>query len=363
MQLCGLYGGSLAFLDLETTGLSPTRNRITEVGLVILDRDRISEWSTLVNPRVSINEGSRWFRCEGTSPLKTAPFFSDIAKELAAKLNGRMLIAHNARFDYAFLKAEFQRAGIDFIAPVVCSAMLSRKLYSHLAGHDLDALMIEHDLHGGPRHRALPDAQLVWQLWQVMLREHSSATVTGAIEALLAGPVLPDHLDPTLIDKLPERPGVYFLYGEKAKLLHIGHAANLRLHLLNYFRMDRVSAKALELSLGICNITYRVTEGVLGARLLARMHEEKVLRDVYTWKFSPDDYPSMKQAISRKLTILVVFFPDPIRVAFRSQFPRFIHPPSTVQKHSTVLRSARDRLIGSEPWMNPKKPSRTLSTP
>jgi DNA polymerase-3 subunit epsilon len=294
VQPCDLYGGSIAFLDLETTGLSPSRNRITEVGLVMLDQDRVTEWTTLVNPRVSINEGSRWFRNEGASPLKTAPFFSDIANELAGKLNGRLLIAHNARFDYAFLKAEFQRVGIEFTAPVVCSAMLSRKLYRHLAGHDLDALMIEHDLYAGPRHRALPDAQLVWQLWQVILREHSSVSVTEAIAALLAGPVLPDHLDPTLIDKLPDRPGVYFLHGEKGALLHIGHAANLRLHILNYFRMDRVSPKALELSLRIRNITFRATEGVLGARLLARLHEENTSRDVYTWKFSPADYPSVK---------------------------------------------------------------------
>jgi DNA polymerase-3 subunit epsilon len=49
-------------------------------------------------------------------------------------LRGRLFIAHNARFDYQFLKAEFGRAGIAFDADVLCSLMLSRRLYSQ-SGH------------------------------------------------------------------------------------------------------------------------------------------------------------------------------------------------------------------------------------
>src|SRR3954470_9537071 len=292
---------SFAFVDLETTGLSPSHNRITEIGLVLIDGNHVEEWTTLLNPRSPIKDCSRWIREDGESALKKSPTFNEIAKDLLKRLEGRMFIAHNARFDYGFLKAEFLRVGMEFTAPVICSAMLSRKLYAHLPSHDLDALMVEHDLYAGPRHRALPDARLVWQLWQIIQLQHSRQTIEAAIETLLAGPVLPAGLDPRLIDKLPDRPGIFFLHGPHDQILQIGHASNLRLHLLNYFRIDRNSAKALDLALRICNITFRVSEGIIGARLQSAILSKTLTpkkgnleQDFYSWLFVPEDYPSLK---------------------------------------------------------------------
>ncbi|HEV2007523.1 MAG TPA: hypothetical protein VGQ88_02245, partial [Burkholderiales bacterium] len=84
---------------------------------------------------------------------------------------------------------------------------------------------------------------------------------------LLASPVLPQHLDPALIDRLPEASGVYVLHGEDNHVLHVGKANNLKSHVQNYFRLDRTSAKALAISHRITNITWRVTLGTLGAQL------------------------------------------------------------------------------------------------
>ena len=56
------------------------------------------------------------------------PSFSDIATDLAQRLSGRLMVAHNARFDHAFLRAEFDRVGVLFNPNVLCSVMLSRKL-------------------------------------------------------------------------------------------------------------------------------------------------------------------------------------------------------------------------------------------
>jgi DNA polymerase-3 subunit epsilon len=100
----------LAFVDVETTGVDPRVNRITEVGVVTVDGGRVREWSTVINPLtrrqerpVGANEITDEMRSE-------APRFKDIAAELARSLDGRLLIAHNVRFDHGFLKAEFDRA-------------------------------------------------------------------------------------------------------------------------------------------------------------------------------------------------------------------------------------------------------------
>jgi DNA polymerase-3 subunit epsilon len=289
----------LAFVDLETTGLSPRTDRIAEIGIVAVHGQRVEEWSTLLNPRIRTRERSQRFDEPGGKTLAAAPCFKDIAAELAERLAGRIFIAHNARFDHAFLKAEFENAGIDFRPRVLCSAMLSRKLNGQFAHHDMDTLMARHHLAEETRHRALPDARLVWQFWQALHREHEPQTIANSLAQLLAGPVLPADLDPVLIDRLPERPGVYLLHGEKNEVLQVGSAGNLRLRLVNYFRVDHMSAKASEVALLVRNITWQATQGLLGARLQAAVLSTELLpakkrrseRELFCWQLTPDDYP------------------------------------------------------------------------
>src|SRR6478752_8216396 len=119
----------LAFVDLETTGLGPGKHRIAEIGVVTLDADgSLEQWSTLVNPG---GFAAGRYPLEGVSDadLAAAPRFTEIAPALEKRLAGRLLVAHNARFDYAFLKCEFERAGAKFEAQALCTVMLSRKLY------------------------------------------------------------------------------------------------------------------------------------------------------------------------------------------------------------------------------------------
>src|SRR4029450_91120 len=113
-----------AFVDVETTGLDPTSDRIAEVGVVTLDGDIATEWGTFVAPRRGAHpRGPRAGSFLSTPLPDVAPTFRDIAPELARRLAGRLLVAHNARFDHAFLKAEFERAGVAFDAPIVCTVM------------------------------------------------------------------------------------------------------------------------------------------------------------------------------------------------------------------------------------------------
>ncbi|MEP6944123.1 MAG: exonuclease domain-containing protein [Betaproteobacteria bacterium] len=293
----------LAFVDVETTGLSPSSNRIAEIGVVTVDGARAEHWTTLIRAPGS-PAGPRCDRA-GNAITGEAAFFRDIAHSLADRLSGRLLIAHNARFDHAFLRAEFDRAGIALDLQVLCSVMLSRRLFPLHPHHDLDSLVERHALRAETRHRALPDADLVWQWWQAIHRQCSHEAIESAIDQLLAGPVLPAQLDGSLVARLPESPGAYVFYDEHRVALRVGAAGNLKLHITEYFRLDHASDKALEHAHRVADIRWHTTRGMIGAKLHAASLERVLFagsarqpkRAAFTWRFSPDAVPSVSVAL------------------------------------------------------------------
>jgi len=181
----------LAFVDLETTGLSPGSHRIVEIGIVTVDDGKAEEWTSLVHPGRRVSRVARSYTGISDEILADAPRFSQIAGDVARRLHGRLFIAHNARFDHAFLKSEFNRCSIGFRPDVVCTAMLSRKLYPQFPHHNLDALTSRHALVAPVRHRALPDARLLWDFWQTLHRDFPAETIATTVGALLAQPMPP----------------------------------------------------------------------------------------------------------------------------------------------------------------------------
>ncbi|HEU0223863.1 MAG TPA: 3'-5' exonuclease, partial [Steroidobacteraceae bacterium] len=114
--------GAIACVDLETTGGHAARDRVIEAGVVLLEDGRVvEEWSTLVNPGVGIPHAIQQFTGISEAMVADAPPFAAVADALAARLEGRLFVAHNARFDYGFLRSEFRRLGRRFRAPVLCT--------------------------------------------------------------------------------------------------------------------------------------------------------------------------------------------------------------------------------------------------
>lgn len=256
----------LAFVDLETTGATATADRITEIGIVEVDEDGVREWSSLVNPQTSIPTFIEALTGISNAMVARAPTFEELATEVHARLEGRIFVAHNARFDYSFLKQAFQRVGLVFKPTVLCTVKLSRRLYPGFARHNLDSLIERHRLIVSERHRALGDARLIWQFWQAAHEDLPSEQIQGVVKQLTTRSSLPSHLDATLIDELPSTAGVYLFYGESA-LLYIGKSKNLRQRVLSHFSGDHRSAKELEMSQQIRHIEWQETGGEVGALL------------------------------------------------------------------------------------------------
>lgn len=301
---------AFAFVDLETTGTRAEADRITEIAIVRVDvahdAPRVSEWSTLVDPQVPIPPAIQALTGITDTMVRSAPTFSTIAAEITQMLAGRVFVAHNARFDYGFLKHAFARLERTFAARVLCTVRLSRRMYPDVHGHGLDALIARHGLDVSERHRALGDARAIWSFVQRLYRDFQREHVDAAIRRILRIPSLPPQLPADAIDALPEAPGVYLFYGDNPLPLYIGKSVNLRERVGAHFSQDWRSETDLRLSQEIRRIDYEETAGELGA----------LLREAVLVK---SRMPAYNRALRRKSEAGVV--------RFEQGFPHFIPAP------------------------------------
>jgi DNA polymerase-3 subunit epsilon len=258
-----------AFVDLETCGVSPSEDRVTEIGIVLVDGDEtIGEWSSLVDPGRPIPAEIQALTGITNEMVRGAPRFAQLIPQVSALLAGRVFVAHNARFDYGFVKAEYRRAGERFSAEVLCTVRLSRRLFPQYGSHRLDALVERHRLPAAERHRALGDARLIRGFLQTLWREEDHDAVDAAIRELLKQPATPPNLPAGALDALPESPGVYVFVGASGQPLYVGKARNLRERVRGHFYADSRNANDARLVAEVRDIEVETTAGEFGALLL-----------------------------------------------------------------------------------------------
>ncbi|HTS86470.1 MAG TPA: exonuclease domain-containing protein [Usitatibacter sp.] len=313
-----MFAPAIAFIDLETTGTAATRDRITEIGIVrVADGEFADEWSTLVNPECSIPEDIRILTGITNEMVRDAPTFAEIRREVFGRLDGHVFVAHNARFDYGFLKQEFRRVEMSYTADVLCTVRLSRRMYPEAIGHGLDALIARHGLQdavssdGGGRtgrHSALGDARAIWRFVQLLYREREGEEIERAVRRLLKIPSLPPQLAPDALEGLPEGPGVYRFYGVNDLPIYIGKSVNLRERVRSHFSSDYVTSNDLRISSEIRRIEVEETAGELGALLrearlvkeLLPLHNQKLRRKMNACFIRLPDLGSAPQVVKAK---------------------------------------------------------------
>ncbi|HPT56495.1 MAG TPA: 3'-5' exonuclease, partial [Casimicrobium sp.] len=134
--------GEFAFIDVETTGGSAIRDRVTEVAIIRFHADgSVERWQSLINPGMSIPAAIQALTGITNAMVRDAPTFFDVREDVRRMLEGAVFVAHNARFDYGFIKNEFRRQSESFTADVLCTVRLSRALYPNADGHGLDAVI------------------------------------------------------------------------------------------------------------------------------------------------------------------------------------------------------------------------------
>lgn len=259
----------LVLLDIETTGGAHLHDRITEVALIKIEGGEISTvWESLINPGMPIPRHITGLTGISDDMVKDASSFKDIAGELYSHLEGQVMVAHNVRFDYGFLKAEYKRMGGTLRLRTLCTVKLSRKLYPHLQGHSLDAIMKRFRLNTAARHRGMGDVQLMLDFLEAVKQDLGSVKVLEAINLQLKGPTLPAGIDNSFLDKIQDVPGVYLFYDDTNLPLYIGKSIKLKTRVLNHFASDHATATEMELAQKVKRVEWKETAGELGALLL-----------------------------------------------------------------------------------------------
>jgi DNA polymerase-3 subunit epsilon len=250
-----------AIIDIETTGGNASRERITEIAIFIHDgKQVVNEYSTLVNPECKVPPFVARLTGITDEMLVNAPKFYEVARDIVEITEGCTFVAHNAAFDYSFVKQEFLNLGYKYKRPVLCTVKMSRKLLPGHKSYSLGNLCNSLGIQITSRHRAAGDALATVKLFDRLL------SVDPTLNQIPTDGLHPS-LDRTVFSSLPSTSGVYYFHDENAKLLYIGKSKNIHSRVLSHFHNNSTN-KAIEIRSNTASISFEETGSELIALLL-----------------------------------------------------------------------------------------------
>jgi DNA polymerase III epsilon subunit family exonuclease len=265
--------------DFETTGLRPGTCRPCEIGAVrVRGLELTDRFQTLANPGAPLQPAVAALTGLRDAELRRAPPVAAGIRRFLEFTGDAVLVAHNARFDMAFLDNETMRlTGSRVAATVVDTVGLARRLLGRQPAN-LTALAYRFVTDARPCHRALPDAEATAEILVRLIgiaQERGATTVADLVELAATRPRR-SHGKRQLAFGAPQQPGVYLFRDVHDQVLYVGKARDLRARLRSYFRSER-QRPAVEAALGaLARIEWRVT----GSELEAALTELRLLREL-----------------------------------------------------------------------------------
>ena len=270
-----LAGAEFLAVDTETNGRAGDLCEITEVGAVLVGGGELHDrWESLVAVEMPLSRGIERFTGITQAMLADAPPAAGVLPELARRMDGRVLVAHNAAFDTRVLRQAFDRAGLDWPAPpVICTVSLSRKLAPLVRRRGLASLADALGIEVEAVHRALPDAETCARVLCALFGKlcGHAATVGEAIELVRpvrrsrppkpSRPAIPREERPDL-SALPSDPGVYIFRDLRGRPLYVGKSVSLRTRARAHFTAPAGWTERAEV------VDYKPTNSELGALVL-----------------------------------------------------------------------------------------------
>jgi DNA polymerase III epsilon subunit family exonuclease len=335
-------------VDLETTGLRPGSSQICEIGAVrIRELEVDGELEMLVDPGRPLERGAAALTGIDSRVLRGAPPVAIAVRRFLSFADDAVLVAHNARFDLAFLDRETERlTGSRIAAPVIDTVSLARRLLAdRVPRASLAQLAHFFGTSVRPCHRALPDAQATAEVLLALLglaQERGARTVADVVE-LGATRTRRVYDKRHLAFGAPTRPGVYLFYGRDDHVLYVGRARDLRARLRSYFRSER-QRPMVEAALGACE---RIEWRVLGSELEAALEELRLIRELrppanarvtrperYVWLRRRGDAVVCSQRPPSNSLLL-----GPVRSRRRAQLAaRVLLPDELASPHAAITR-------------------------
>lgn len=258
-----------AVIDLETTGGNPNSERIIEIGIVLHDgKHKIGEYTTLINPEKEISAFISTFTGITNAMVKNAPKFVDVADTILELLEGNIIVAHNARFDYNFIKSEFRRLNIPFTKKNICTVQLSRKIFPQYKSHSLGNICKDLGIQVDNRHRAFGDAAATALLLEKLISNDTKNIFKEFLEDDVTKIHLPEKLNPRIIEVLPEEVGVFYLHDKNGNVIYLDKSKNIREHIFTFFSKKPTEKHKQQLYAEICDISFELTGNELIASLV-----------------------------------------------------------------------------------------------
>ena len=263
-----------AIVDVETTGGKASRCRITEIGIVIFDGEKVIEtYETLLNPETWIPAGISELTGITMDMVKDAPKFQQVARRIVELTENRIFVAHNSRFDYDFVREEFRRLGYTFSRKQLCTVRLTRKTFPGLKSYSLGNLVKHFGIRLDNHHRALADATATTELLKFCLAgSNSAAEVKHLVNRGISATKLPRNMTLDQITGLPEECGVYYFHDDTGRVIYVGKSINIRSRVSQHFN-DR-TGKGRLIARQVADITYELT----GSELVALLHESEEIK-------------------------------------------------------------------------------------
>ena len=327
---------NLTFVDIETTGGSVTADRIIEIGILRVRNNKLEKtYQTFLNPDRPIPDEIQLLTGITPSDLEKAPSFFDIKEELEQFFYDSIFVAHNARFDYGFLKQEFLRYGVKFTPKQLCTVKLSRLLFPEHRHHNLDSIIERFQFEIENRHRAFSDAKILWDFYQKVQGIFPPEKLVQTVSHILKKPNTPPTLKNFDLSHLPESPGVYIFYGKSGQPLYVGKSKNIRDRVFNHFSLSAGNSLEMKIYNQVESVEFIETAGELGA-LLKESAMIKKLMPLYNRMLRNKE----KMTVARKVEVDGIF-------TIKLEEADFIYPDSLedIMGIYKTKRAAREALV------------------
>lgn len=250
-----------AIIDIETTGLSPSSEKITEIAIITHDgKNIVDEFSTLINPERKIPYRIINLTGINNHMVESAPKFYEVAKQIVEITDGKVIVGHNVRFDYGFIRNEFKSLGYIYERKTLDTVKLSRKLIPGRKSYGLGRLCKDLEIENHARHRASGDAMATTKLFELLLSIDSnpeSINLTG----------IHSDVNRSLVKDLPSETGVYYFYDKSKELIYVGKSINIHDRILSHLN-NNLNSKAIEMKNLLADIGFNITGSELIALLL-----------------------------------------------------------------------------------------------
>lgn len=267
-----------AIVDIETTGGYAENHRVTEIAIYHHDGMQITDhFHTLINPGRKIPYFITGLTGITSQMVQEAPAFEDVATEIHHWLKDRVFVAHNAHFDYSFLKKEFEEAGINWSTKKLCTVRLSRKIIPGLDSYGLGRLAESLGIKIPERHRAGGDAQATAKIFDILLKRDQDGVIAKALKRNSGETILPPNLPKEAFDKLPAKAGVYYFHDARGTVIYVGKAVNIKKRIAGHFTGEAREWNRSNIRNEIHHISYELT----GNELIALILESQEIRRLW----------------------------------------------------------------------------------